>query len=181
MLSLVHHATQRYWGQKGEGAKYAQCDKLDGQAWQLNTCKYCQMSDWQHFSILHSASTLVELSWQHVASYILRGNSESPEFETKFQKEVPVPWFWSYLNFLVTLYRIGKGSFHTKNQLRPFSCFETIPACNRWTDTETGRYIIPCWKIKGNTRKNLLTITINLSNYTHKHNRLIDFGLGQHG
>jgi len=41
---------------------------------------------------------------------------------------------------LPTGYRIGVyGSLFAKNELDPFSRFDTIPACNRQTDRQTDR------------------------------------------
>ena len=49
------------------------------------------------------------------------------------------PNFWRYPNFLVIQCVIGGRKLQCQNQVDSSSCFDTIPACDRWTDGRTDR------------------------------------------
>ena len=66
---------------------------------------------------------VIDLPWQ---------NFLTPEFETKFQTEVPD--FWRYPNFLITQSGWVEGGPYAKNQLDSYSRFNTTPACDKQTD-----------------------------------------------
>jgi len=55
----------------------------------------------------------------------------SPEFRTKFHREVP--YFCRYQDFLITrsMDWSGRGKPYVKNQLDPFVCFDRSPTCDR--------------------------------------------------
>jgi len=97
-------------------------------------CCYCHV-----LSISGQWMSLVSYrTWQCWMCCCQKPNFLSPEFTKKFQREVPVP------NVPKAQCRISWGKTLCKNQLDLCSHFNTIPACNRHTPTDTWRQHIPC-------------------------------------
>jgi len=110
----------------------AQCDKLANAVGRMSTVASIVNVVWPATvdSLSQWPSTFVELSWQHVATIdVPWRNFLSPEYGTKFQREVPL--FWRYQNFLKIQSRIGRRKLPCqKTQFDSFIRFDRTPTCN---------------------------------------------------
>jgi len=67
--------------------------------WSTDRRRSHVLSTWRS-SLSPWLSAVIRLSWQHVQRLTCRYEILSPDFGTKFQREVTDCYFWRYLNFL---------------------------------------------------------------------------------